>query len=469
MANKKLWICRLCACIAFFMFYFLFCENDVFASEEKQPDYDEINNQIAKDVEKYHIPGMAVIVVDKDNVLFGETYGNCDSIDTPFLIGSMSKSFTALAIMQLVEDGKIDLDSSISEYIDASEWFIDDTDYKKITIRNLLNQTSGITTYQTFGELRRTDSYGSHVYANANYGLLGLIVEAVSGMSYEEYVTSNIFTPLGMDHSAASLEKSKENGLIDGYRNYFGIPVAGKPDYPEQITNGTWTNVPAGYLSSSVSDMGRYLQMYLNDGEGVISKESINSMFYDDVSVDDGSYYYGMGWQYSTKMFSQPMVWHAGLVENYTSNMFIILEKGIAVVVLVNMNDYLVCNNLIGNIVNPLIGEERQELPDLYIILHLAIDVICFLLCFVSIYSIATIVQWNKKEKKSKTYVIDSICHIGLPMILLCLPLIVGTPFRVLWLFVKDLYLVLYVNAGILIAVGVYKLMFLLKEAYKKK
>ena len=469
MANKKLWICRLCACIAFFMFYFLFCENDVFASEEKQPDYDEINNQIAKDVEKYHIPGMAVIVVDKDNVLFGETYGNCDSIDTPFLIGSMSKSFTALAIMQLVEDGKIDLDSSISEYIDASEWFIDDTDYKKITIRNLLNQTSGITTYQTFGELRRTDSYGSHVYANANYGLLGLKVEAVSGMSYEEYVTSNIFTPLGMDHSAASLEKSKENGLIDGYRNYFGIPVAGKPDYPEQITNGTWTNVPAGYLSSSVSDMGRYLQMYLNDGEGVISKESINSMFYDDVSVDDGSYYYGMGWQYSTKMFSQPMVWHAGLVENYTSNMFIILEKGIAVVVLVNMNDYLVCNNLIGNIVNPLIGEERQELPDLYIILHLAIDVICFLLCFVSIYSIATIVQWNKKEKKSKTYVIDSICHIGLPMILLCLPLIVGTPFRVLWLFVKDLYLVLYVNAGILIAVGVYKLMFLLKEAYKKK
>ena len=168
-------------------------------------------------------------------------------------------------------------------------------------------------------------------------------------------------------------------------------------------------------------------------------------------------------------MFSQPMLWHVGLVENYTSNMFIIPKKGIAVVVLVNMNDYLVCNNLIGNIVNPLIGEERQELPDLYIILHLAIDAICFLLCFVSIYSIAAIVQWNKKEKKSKTYVIDSICHIGLPMILLCLPLIVGTPFRVLWLFVKDLYLVLYVNAGILIAVGVYKLMFLLKEAYKKK
>ena len=169
---------------------------------------------------------MAVIVVDKENVLFSGTYGNCHSIDTPFIIGSMSKSFTALSIMQLVEEGLIDLDTPISEYMDASEWFIDEKDCDRIMIRNLLNQTSGITTYQTFGNLSSTSSYGSHVYANANYGLLGLIIEEVSGLSYEEYVTQNIFEPLGMEHSAASLEKSKENGLIDGYRNYFGVPVS---------------------------------------------------------------------------------------------------------------------------------------------------------------------------------------------------------------------------------------------------
>ncbi|MCM1254368.1 MAG: beta-lactamase family protein [Clostridium sp.] len=447
-------------CIAFFMCCFLVCGNNVLASNEKQPNYDEISRQIAKDVERYHIPGMAVIVVNADNILFQETYGNCDSIDTPFLIGSMSKSFTALAVMQLVEDGKIDLNSSISEYIDASKWFADSTDCNKITIRNLLNQTSGITTYQTFGELKSTDSYGSHVYANVNYGLLGLIVEAVSGISYDEYMTNNIFTPLGMEHSAAALKKSKENGLIDGYRNYFGIPIAGEPDYPEEIKNGTWTNIPAGYISSSISDIGRYLQMYLNDGENIISKESINSMFYDNVSVNDGLYYYGMGWQYSTEMFSQPMLWHAGLVENYTSNMFILPEQGIAVAVLANMNDYLVCNNLIGNIINPLIGEERQNLPNLYIILHLLIDVICFFLCFISIYAIAAITKWNKKEKKPKTYIIDSMCHIVIPIILLCIPLIAGIPFKVIWLFVKDLCLVLYINAGILITIGIYKLFF---------
>ncbi|MBR1736083.1 MAG: serine hydrolase, partial [Firmicutes bacterium] len=347
-----------------------------FATETKITDYSSIDKQIAEDIEKYHIPAMAVAVVDKDSVLFEKTYGNCESVDQPFIIGSMSKSFTAIAIMQLYEQGKINFDSPIDEYIDTSEWFEDNTDHGRITVKDLLNHTSGITTYQTFGFLKSTEQYGSYEYANANYGLLGLIIEAVSGMSYEQYIEQNIFEPIGMSHSAASLEKSKENGLIDGYRNYFGIYVAGDPDYPDKIKKGTWTNIPAGYLSSSVTDMEKYLQMYLRGGEKIVSSESIDRMFYDNVPVSYGTYY-GMGWNYVTEMYSQPILMHAGLVENYTSNMFIIPEKGIAVVVLVNMNDYLVGNNLLGNIVMPLLGEPKQKLPNLYLILHAVIDVIC--------------------------------------------------------------------------------------------
>lgn len=451
------------------IFCFMLCNASIYASDTDTFDYDDISSEIKKDIEKYHIPGMAVIVVDKENVLFSGTYGNCHSIDTPFIIGSMSKSFTALSIMQLVEEGLIDLDTPISEYMDASEWFIDEKDCDRIMIRNLLNQTSGITTYQTFGNLSSTSSYGSHVYANANYGLLGLIIEEVSGLSYEEYVTQNIFEPLGMEHSAASLEKSKENGLIDGYRNYFGVPVIGEPDYPGNIEKGTWTNVPAGYLSSSVNDMGRYLQMYLNDGETIISDESIYSMFYDNVSVDNGSYYYGMGWIYSTKTYSQPMLWHAGLVENYTSNMFIIPEKGIAVAVLVNMNDYLVCNNLIGNIINPLLGEEKQNFPNMYVILHLVIDGLCILLSMISISSVVQIRNWNKKGNNVKNYVCDVIRHLIIPLTLLCIPLIIGTPTKVLWLFVKDLFVVIYSNVFILIIVGIYKLFLCCKSVCCKR
>lgn len=177
------------------IFCFMLCNASIYASDTDTFDYDDISSEIEKDIEKYHIPGMAVIVVDKENVLFSGTYGNCDSIDTPFIIGSMSKSFTELSIMQLVEEGLIDLDTPISEYMDASEWFIDEKDCDRIMIRNLLNQTSGITTYQTFGNLSSTSSYGSHVYANANYGLLGLSTRPDSKEKYALHLEVPAMSP----------------------------------------------------------------------------------------------------------------------------------------------------------------------------------------------------------------------------------------------------------------------------------
>lgn len=135
----------------------------------------------------------------------------------------------------------------------------------------------------------------------------------------------------------------------------------------------------------------------------------MKSMFYDNISVDNGSYYYGMGWNYSTQMYSKP------------------------------------------------------------ILLHLVIDVICLLLCFVSLWSVLTIGRWNRGEKNKNIYVADCLRHIILPMFLLSIPLIMGIPVRVLWLFVKDICICLYVNTGVLIAVGIYKMAFLMRVTYKKK
>lgn len=148
------------------VFCFMLCNASIYASDTDTFDYDDISSEIEKDIEKYHIPGMAVIVVDKENVLFSGTYGNCDSIDTP-----------------------------ISEYMDASEWFIDEKDCDRIMIRNLLNQTSGINTYQTFGNLSSTSSYGSHVYANANYGLLGLSTRPDSKEKYALHLEVPAMSP----------------------------------------------------------------------------------------------------------------------------------------------------------------------------------------------------------------------------------------------------------------------------------
>lgn len=436
-------------------------------ANEKSRDYSDIDSRLKKEIKKLHIPGMAIAIVDSKEVLFSETYGNCHSLDTPFIIGSLSKSFTALAVMQLVEEQKIDLDTTISDYIDTSAYFINAADGDKITVRQLLNQTSGLGTYQRFGNAKITGSYGRHQYANINYGLLGEIIEAVSGGGYSEYMDNNIFSPLSMNHTAATLVQSKENGLIKGYRNYFGLPIAGEPDYPDKHS---WSTVPAGYLSSSVSDMAKYLQMYLNGGMGIVSQNSLNTMFYSNVYVDDSiPYYYGMGWTLTEK-YSVPVLEHSGLVENYISNMFLLPESGLGIIFLINMNDYLVTNQLADiiskNVILALLGREQYEISGSpYITGHLLLDGTYLVLMATALYPIITIRKWKKKKRTMRLIISDTVRHGMLPLLLFCLPYMAGVPIWVIWHFVKDLCIVLLVSPSLLFVTGIYKMLFAIFKA----
>lgn len=425
-------------------------------------DYEAVSKELETEIKKNHIPGMSVVVVNSNEVVFSKTYGNCKSIDTPFIIGSMSKSFTALSIMRLVEEGRIDINKPISNYIDTSLYFKNKEDGDKITVKQLLNQNSGIGTYQKLGSIEITKNYGKYEYANANYNLLGKIIESVSNESYSDYVTKNIFEPLEMNHTSATLEGSNKNGLFKGYQNYFGFPISVKPNYP---TENSWIQVPAGFISSSASDMGKYLQMYLNNGLNIISEDSIHQMFYDNIPQDDiDRDYYGMGWVY-TKYYSKPILTHSGLVENYTSKMFIIPESNIGVVVLVNMNDYLVTNNLLEDIVKPLLGEEKPEVSNnLYIINHLLIDALYIVITIIALYPIITIKSWKNINKTNKLYIIDIVRHLLLPILLLLIPTIISVPFWVIWDFVKDLALILIINSILMLSTGIYKIGYLLNN-----
>lgn len=194
-----------------FCFSFLYITNkNIVYAKNNSIDYNSVSKVLEKDIKENHIPGMAVIVVNSDEVIFSKTYGNCENIDTPFIIGSMSKSFTALSIMKLVEENKIDINNPISSYIDTSLYFKNKEDGDKITIKQLLNQNSGIGTYQKLGNLKITKNYGKYEYSNANYNLLGKIIESVSNESYSDYVTKNILEPLDMNHTSATLEETKK-------------------------------------------------------------------------------------------------------------------------------------------------------------------------------------------------------------------------------------------------------------------
>lgn len=436
----------------------------VYGDVNKNLNFDEINSRIEKGVKDYHIPSLNIVILDRDKILFSKGYGQNQNLDRPYLIGSMSKSFTALGIMQLVEEGKISLDSPISVYLDASKYLRYPKEGEGITVRELLNHTSGLDTYSKFKDAHITENKGIYEYANVNYGLLGKIIESVSGKSYEDYVNDNIFLPLKMTNSAASYEKSLENHLISGYRNYFGVPVPGEPDYPKE---GSWTNVPAGYISSSANDMAKYLSMYLNGGKGIISKESIQRMFNENVPITGlEKSFYGMGFV-TENDGKEPIINHFGLVEDFTSAMYILPNRGIAIVALVNMNDYLVGNQLLDGLISPIFKEDsRRGSFNPYVLNHCIIDIICLMILVLTLYPFLTMTKWKSRiEKKSmdrkRIGMRDWIFHLLIPLAILSLPLIIKTPYWVIYYFVKDVFFVLLISAKLLFLLGIYKIRYL--------
>ncbi len=437
-------------------------KTSAFAAEENRV-YDAIDQYLQKEANEAHLPGMSVVIVDKDNVLFSNTYGDCNSVDAPFIIGSNSKSFTAAAIMQLVEQDKIDLDVPIAKYLPKS------SEGDKITIKQLLNHTSGIRTYDTLDNYKVSTNQGTYEYANANYGLLGQIIETVSEVSYCDYVKTHIFDPLKMKHTFTSLNEAKRNGLIAGYRNYFGSMIPEELPYPEESSKG-WISIPAGYIISSASDMGKYLQFYMNGGEGILQPESIHAMFYDDVKVsEDRSYGYGWGLMDN---YPEPVVSHGGLVENYITHMFILPESGIAGVILINNNDYLVANEMTGTILYGvlamLFGDEPTYINESsYMMKHLVLDGLYLVIVLLCIMPLLLFGKWKKRlnsRNKAKFILGFALFHIMLPTLLLFVPKILGTPMCVVEAFVPDFYYVLVGSAFVAYGTGILKILCLSRK-----
>ncbi len=260
--------------------------------------------------------------------------------DTPFLTGSISKSFTALSIMQLVEAGRINLDDELSQHLDA----FSGRPAGAITIRQLLSHTSGFSTLQgntshsdiTGGsdELeRRVDQLADVTpanapdvtweYSNTNYEILGRVVEVVSGQDFQAYVAGNILEPVGMKDSFVADGEIHES-MATGHRPWFGT----KQPLPENRTHrGT---APQGGIVASARDLARYLNIMMNGRDDVLSAEGKTLMMR---PASAASPFYGLGW------FIDPdngTVWHSGASPGYESLATMVPAERKGVVVLVN-------------------------------------------------------------------------------------------------------------------------------------
>lgn len=304
-------------------------------------------------LEKSHIPGLSVALVDRYGVLYSNSLGDVDSGDTPFIIGSLSKSFTGVGIMCLVQDGKVDLDAPVTDYLPGLDLGA------TVTIRQLLNQTSGLGTYQSVATAQVVGQQGSFNYANVNYDLLGEVIESASGESYDSFMRARVFEPLGLEHTYASLPDALEAGLAPGHRNWFGFYV--NDGFTHATDEGAWGREPSGYISSSSLDMGRYLQMYLRGGDGVLTPESCSEMFNSNVYDEESDTYYGMGW--TSYLWDMEVIQsHDGDVENYASSMCVLPARGLGIVLLVDGSDYTYGNyatyTMMSDIITIAMGDD---------------------------------------------------------------------------------------------------------------
>ncbi len=316
------------------------------------PDFELMDRYIQDMMRDCRIPGFSVGIVRNGEMIYAKGYGKADDTgravtpQTPFLIGSVSKTFTALAVMQLVENGKIDLDKPVRDYLPGFQ-LADEKASSEITVRQLMNHTSGIAEGTEFGvaTLRGDDETigdlvrkfrsvkpvyhpGTHFeYGNANYIILGELIQAVSGTTYEDYIQTNIFAPLAMAHSYTSAQAAKADGLAAGYRPIFGFPKVSALPYRKDF-------LPAYSIISCTEDMTHYMTAMMSGGHYsdavVLSEQGINEMTGASVEISKWMSY-GLGWYVTSGS-----VYHGGELPDYQAKVKLLPQDGVAVVLMYN-------------------------------------------------------------------------------------------------------------------------------------
>jgi CubicO group peptidase (beta-lactamase class C family) len=236
----------------------------------------------AEQMETLHIPGLAFVFVQGGEVVYARGYGYANletatpiTVDSSVVrIGSISKPFVATAVMQLVEQGKLDLHTDINQYLTAFQ--LESTFPEPVTLAHLLTHTGGFLDppYVTYFDPQEVQPLEPFLaanmpsptyppgevfnYSNYGYALAALIVEEVSGTPFDRYVEQNIFTPLKMAHSSYLLSPPLLENMVTGYWYRDGKQIPQLIDYDDDY--------PGGSIVSTAEDMSHFILANLGDG-----------------------------------------------------------------------------------------------------------------------------------------------------------------------------------------------------------
>ncbi|MGW7088955.1 serine hydrolase domain-containing protein [Streptomyces sp. NPDC054871] len=348
----------------------------------------EADSFVREQMKRAGVPGLAYSVIRGDDVAHRRTWGRDGSGEpvtsrTPFLVGSLAKPVTALAVMRQVEAGKVELDEPVRQHL---PWFRPRGEgEKRVTVRQLLNQSSGLSERDGITRADRFDNEPGgvqrlacelagvtlsappgerHEYSNANYMLLGSLLEKVTGRPFGEQLRKDVLGPLGMKGAITDSGGAERRGLPPGHRFFFGQPRSFNSDFD---TSG----VPYGYLGASPEDMSAFAAAQLKgargDAGGLLSPEGFRVMHKGTVSVHD-RHRYGLGWRDDS--LEDPgvrMVWHSGATPGYHGIVVLVPERNLAVVVQYNAfakNKENLLNNTAFGAASILLGGEPHQVDE---------------------------------------------------------------------------------------------------------
>ncbi|GGL41331.1 serine hydrolase domain-containing protein [Sporolactobacillus putidus] len=384
---------------------------------------EKIQNLIENNMDKGKIPGLSVVIVKGNETVYQKGFGYADLENkTPvtsksiFEIGSNSKAFTALGILNLQKDGLIKLEDKVTKYIPWLKVKYEGKD-ASITIEQLLHHTSGIP-YNTIDKIPSSNEDNAlektvrtlvginldskpgekYQYATINYDVLGLIIKKVTGSSYEKYIEDSVLKPMNLNNTYLDRGQVTDDSMTKGYKLAFLKPSL----YEAPVYRG---NKPAGYILSNAEDMGKWLKIQLGtSSDSNFSKNLIKisqqpsrrtSPLADGSSYADGWFVYQSG---------SGEISHRGNNPSYSSFIVFRPEEKIGVAILANINSEYVAK--IGQGINEILQSkvDNTDVKDINKTtdnVSVLVIVITGLIIIITLYfTIKALIQIFRKERK---------------------------------------------------------------------
>jgi len=363
------------------IFTFWFCSIPSFGQTNQTQEAHKIDSIVNGYLISNKIVGLSIGIVKNGQLFYSKGYGftNVDSQyavsdSTKFLMASIGKLFTATAIMQLVEDGKLDLNKRLIDYL--PEFKMTDERYTQITLYQLMTHSSGLpwdvymknksdvknelrNYYTAFEKVKLKfdpgEKFSGATYSNAGFNLLGAVIEKVSGMPYQIYIQKNIFEKLNINAAAIFYKPVTKQKIAQGIEFNNGVL-----QYCPVCPIGTYDQLPSGYFYSSASDMQKFMLHCLNvfngaQTKGLLTKKTLDEMWGQQKTIPNKKTSLGLcWWRYNDPTKNINFVFHVGDDPGNSSTLRIYPEQNIGIIILSNAyySEHIVWNNLPDDIIN---------------------------------------------------------------------------------------------------------------------